>query len=125
MEFQLGHTHSNVTSIDMNESEDDLPPVKSVVTAVEFLHLGLDVWFTKERLQAMMRTKNSKITTFKMYYGVRPSLCATLWEDLQQTTVQNARIDDPHLNPKHFLMALHTLKKYPTDKERVGKSLEI
>ena len=36
------------------------------------------------------------------------------------TKIDDAKIDNDHLNPKMFLMALHTLKKYPTDDERMG-----
>lgn len=112
----------------MSTDESDLSddgsetPVKSVVTATEFLELGLSIWYTRGRLQTL-RSAKSKIGRFKEYYGVRPTLCASIWEDLQRTKVPEANIDDnneEHLNPRHFLMALHTLKRYPTDNERVG-----
>jgi hypothetical protein len=106
----------------MADSDNDVLPVKSVVTAKEFLDLGISNWYTKGRLRTL-RTTKSKINRFKHYYGVRPSLCASIWEDLQRTTVAAARVDDAHLNPKHFLMALHTLKRYPTDDERIGTSI--
>jgi DDE superfamily endonuclease len=61
-------------------------------------------------------------------FGVKPLTCALIWEDLK-TTVNNEL--DPSgkpllpvtgnmLNPRHFLMALHHLKKYPTDLDREG-----
>jgi DDE superfamily endonuclease len=106
-------------SVTSDLSDDGSEQVKSALTAAEFLQLGLSVWYTQERLRTL-RTNKSKINRFKSYYGLRPSLCASIWEDLQRTKVEEARIDSDHLNPKHFLMALHTLKKYPTDDEREG-----
>ncbi|KAG7342239.1 DDE superfamily endonuclease [Nitzschia inconspicua] len=100
----------------------DRPPTKSVVTANEFLDLGISVWYTQGRKRTL-RSKKSKIGRFKDYYGVSPLLCASMWEDLQRTNIAEANIDDgskEHLNPKHFLMALNTLKRYPTDNEREG-----
>jgi DDE superfamily endonuclease len=103
--------------------DDNEAKVRSVLTAAEFLELGISVWYTKGRLRCL-RTKKSKIGRFKSYYGCLPSICAQLWEDLQRTKVEQARLDkddDPdYINPKYFLMALHTLKKYPTDYEREG-----
>jgi hypothetical protein len=100
-------------------SDDDSEgAVRSAVTAIEFLELGLSIWFKPWRLR-WIRTEKGKIRRFKDYYGVRPSLCASIWEDLQRTKILEAKLDH-HLDPKHFLMALHTLKRYPTDKEREG-----
>ena len=99
-------------------STDDELEVKSVLTATEFLELGLSIWYTRGRLSTL-RSKKSRIKQFVGYYGIRPSLCATIWIDLQTTSNLDAKIDDDP-QPKHFLMALHTLKKYPTDDEREG-----
>jgi hypothetical protein len=61
----------------MADSDDDVLPVKSVVTAKEFLDLGILIWYTKGRLRTL-RTTKSKINRFKHYYGVRPSLCDSI-----------------------------------------------
>ena len=39
-------------------------------------------------------------------------------EDLQTTTIEAARVLPNQLNVDHFLMAMHHLKRYPTDLER-------
>ena len=105
----------------MEEDDVDAYGVKSILTADEFLELGLSVWYTPERIQSTLRSKATKLDRFNDYYGCRPLVVATLWEDLQRTKIEEARLDDAdELNPKHFLMALHTLKCYPTDNERVG-----
>ena len=103
-----------------SDTEDsDISAVRSLLTSMEFLELGLSVWYSPARLKTL-RSMKTKISWFKDYYGCRPSVVATIWEDLQTTTVDEARLDEDRLNPKHFLMALHTLKRYPTDNEREG-----
>jgi hypothetical protein len=104
---------------DITTDDDSVAVIESAVTANEFLELGLGVWYTASKLRTF-RTQKSKVGRFIDYYGVRPSLCASIWEDLQCTKVAEAKLDENHLNPKHFLMALHTLKRYPTDNEREG-----
>lgn len=100
-------------------ADENSTTVPSLVTAAEFLELGLSVWYTNERLRNF-RTTWSKTNLFVDYYGARPSLVATLWEDLQLTNIEAAKLEENRLMPKHFLMALHTLKRYPTDNERMG-----
>jgi hypothetical protein len=49
------------------------------------------------RLQKF-RTKRTKVSRFVSFYGIRPSLCATIWIDLQTTENLDAKLDDrPHL----------------------------
>mmetsp|Transcript_49 Transcript_49/g.73 ORF Transcript_49/g.73 Transcript_49/m.73 type:complete len:339 (+) Transcript_49:84-1100(+) len=65
--------------------------------------------------KAMAETNDAR---FKAHYGVFPSVCCCLWKDLQTTSVEEARIEPKDINLKHFFMALHTLRKYPTEYER-------
>ena len=54
------------------------------------------------------------------HFGPTLEVCATIYEDLQKTTINEARID-PKLNDnsiEHYLMALHSLKCYPTESQR-------
>lgn len=116
----MGDVEGDLSS--SNNSSGSAVQVNSVVTADEFLQMGLSIWYTPGRLRTL-RKKMTKIARFKVYYGLRPNLCATIWEDLQRTDVQEAKIDGnnpDYLNPKYFLMALNTLKRYPTDTEREG-----
>ena len=43
-----------------------------------------------------------------------------IWEDLQTTEVEEARIPAEHLKVEYFLMAMHHLKRYPTEIKREG-----
>ena len=44
-----------------------------------------------------------------------------IWEDLQTTEVEEARIPAEHLKVEYFLMAMHHLKRYPTEIKREGR----
>lgn len=100
------------------DETNTIKTIPGILTPQEFLELGISVWYTPGRLR-LLRTKKSKIGRFKSYYGCRPSVCAALWEDLMITTVEDARLPEDS-DPKHFLMCLHTLKRYPTDENREG-----
>jgi hypothetical protein len=77
------------------------------------------LFFTEERIKTF-QSYNSRVSNFKEHFGCSPLVAAKLWEDLQRTSIPEAKLDPDHLVPKHLLMALHHLQKYPTDKERVG-----
>ncbi|MEL7338863.1 MAG: transposase family protein [Bacteroidota bacterium] len=103
---------------DDTDSSSDHDIVLSLLTTDEFLELGLSVWYTDDRVATFNYER--RVKSFVDFYGCKPKLVATLWEDLQRTDVNEARLAENRLVPKNFLMALHTLKKYPTDNERVG-----
>lgn len=61
------------------------------------------------------------ITDFKAFYGSHPVVLAQLWEDLQTTTIPDARINTTKkrsVHLKNFLRANLFLKQYPTEKQR-------
>ena len=49
---------------------------------------------------------------------MKPVVVARLWEDLQTTAVNDAHVSAEDLSLSHLLMALHHLKRYPTELER-------
>jgi hypothetical protein len=53
-------------------------------------------------------------------FGSIPYVCATIWEDLQTTIVEEAWVPVEDLQFEHFLMAMHHLKRYPTEVKREG-----
>lgn len=90
-----------------------------ILTANEFLRKGLEmVGFDRRRQQRVKRATN--IQRFKDYYGSRPIVYAQIWEDLQTTDIQDARIDSSKCCVESFLMAIHFLKCYPTEGVRAG-----
>lgn len=99
-------------------SEDEAGhSVRSILTADEFMDLGLSVFFQEDKRNVSAKTN---VDRFNSYYGCLPILCAMLWEDLQRTNTRRARVKQSKLVPKYFLMALHHLKVYPTEMQAEG-----
>lgn len=60
--------------------------------------------------------RKTKIRRFKSHFGSHPTVYAELWEELQTTDIENARLlsgDDKHF--KMFMMTLFYLKTYPLE----------
>lgn len=109
-----------------DDNDDDLTRVPSIVMPNEFLALGLSVFYRATRIRRSSKIMN--VARFKKCFGIKPVACSTVWEDLQTTT--NDDLDNwgtpllpvkgNKLQPRYFLMALHHLKRYPTEVEREG-----
>lgn len=83
--------------------------------------MGIDI----ARQQRVKRETN--LEDFKAFYGVHPLVITRIWEDLQITPVQEARIyptpqwiSNGMVTLKNFLHAFHFLKRYQTESERKG-----
>jgi hypothetical protein len=84
-----------------------------IFTTDEILAAGLELFkFDGARQRSVCRKQN--IDRFKTLYGSLPCVCAQIWDDLQSTHIQEARI---HVTKpaaiKYFFMTLHFLKAYP------------
>jgi hypothetical protein len=91
--------------------------VTSLFTADEILKIGLKlVGYKRRRIRRCK--KDTNVDRFVEHYGAIPAIYACIWEDLQTTGVQEARVPDEDLNVQYFLMAAHHLKRYPTEGER-------
>jgi hypothetical protein len=91
----------------------------SIITPDEFLFLGLKlVGYKRRRIRSAKKKTN--IDRFVAHFGSVPCICASIWEDFQTTQVIEARVPVEDLNVEYFLalMALHHLKRYPTEGER-------
>ena len=98
-------TAATVSTGSTNEDTDDQEPVASVVTANEFLELGLNKFFDGDQLRNVKKKDN--LDRFVAQYGCLPRVCAMLWEDLQRTRVPRARLKRSKTISDHFLMTLH------------------
>ena len=88
-----------------------------IVTADEMMNTGLlYARFTKARIDRCKRDTNVK--RFVSHFGSIPEVVVLIFEDLQLTDIDEARLDPKDVNLKFFLMALHFLKCYPTENER-------
>jgi hypothetical protein len=92
--------------------------VSSVVTADEFLDMGLRVHYNEKQLQNSKRS--TKLDWFVSQYGCSPLICAMLWNDLQTTTMPRAKVKRSKAKPQLFLMTLHHFKVYPRELQAKG-----
>ena len=81
--------------------------------------IGVD--HTRQKRQ----NENSNLEDFKAHYCVDPIVVAQIWEELQTTTIKEARIQAKHVhnrnsgcNVKNYLRSIHFLMRYATDRER-------
>jgi hypothetical protein len=95
-----------------------------IFSADEILSIGLTVMnFHRGRQENVCRETN--LDRFLSHYGSNPAVYAQIWEDLQTTEIEDARIDAATAKNglQHFLMAIHFLKCYPT--RRVQEGVEL
>ena len=98
-------------------SDDDLDRPVVVYTAAQILYRGLRlVHYKRRRIRRAGRKRN--IERFKGHFGAKPHVLAQIWEDLQITDVEEARLLPVDAKLDKFLMAFHMLRKYPTELER-------
>jgi hypothetical protein len=106
-------------SNDDTSDDDDNHGVTSILTPSELLKIGLNlVGFTRRRIRRAKTTTNMK--RFKSFFGSSPAVIAMIWEDLQKTRINEARVPPQDRKIKYILMAMHHLKCYPTEIEREG-----
>lgn len=91
-----------------------------ILTANEILVSGLCVGgFDECQLTGVQRSEN--VERFKSIYGSDPQVYANIWEDLQMTTIADARVDNANESDlKSYFMALSFFQLY--EKERVREA---
>ena len=75
------------------------------------------VHFTEARINRVKKW-STNIQRFKDHYGCNPSVAAQIFEDLQMTEVDEARLGKNKININYFLSTLYFLKVYETEKRR-------
>jgi len=102
-----------------NESEEDsdVDPNVVVYTSGEIMRRGLLlVNYTRRRIKRAKKWTNED--RFVTHFGSHPLILAEIFEDLQRSGVEEAFVPPQDANLDWFLMAMHHLKCYPTEKER-------
>jgi len=90
-----------------------------IFTLDEILQKGLELCgFDRRRQSNVKRTTN--LRRFKSHFGSNPIVYAQIWEDLQTTEIPEANISSSKPCIDSFLMAMHLLKRYPTEDEQEG-----
>lgn len=100
----------------MDEEEDLL-----IVTDDEIMNVGLSLMrYSDEKIGRVDIKEN--LLRFCSLFGLTPIACAQLWEALQVTDLEDARVEGTLAQLEKylrlFLMALHWLKCYPTEAQR-------
>lgn len=90
--------------------------LNSVITIDEMLCDGLKLAGFSEEKQK--KQPKSNVRDFIDRYGSNPTVLCCIWEDLQLSQNELARVPEEKLNINHYLMAHHFLKQYPTESER-------
>jgi len=90
-----------------------------ILTEAEIMLRGLELCgFDRSRQKRVKWETNRR--RFKSHYGSDPVVYAQIWEDLQTTKIPEANILNVKPCVDSFLMAVHFLKCYPTEKEQEG-----
>lgn len=111
----------NDTSAENDEQEsgddDDDNLVTSIYTPKALMRIGLKlVGFKRRRIKKACEETNKG--RFIGHFGVFPYEATLIWEDLQR--MGTALFPESNRKINYFLMALHFLKRYPTEIEREG-----
>ena len=100
--------------------DNDNRGITSIITLNEMLKVGLKIGgYKNHRINRAKKATN--IERFKSLYGSTPRVVALIWEDLQTIQVEAAHVLPRDRKVKFFLMALHHLKRYPTEYEWEAK----
>ena len=100
-------------SEDVSSDEENPPPIGHILTVIEMQEFGVKLTYNEKR------TKRAKTETnegrFLKSFGVTPKTACVIYENLQQTTNQTARIEKPDATAlRYFLISLYFLRNYPT-----------
>ena len=88
-------------------------------TSREMMARGLELAGFDPQRQSVRYRQN--LERFKSFYGSKPIVCAQIWEDLQTTDIEEARIEaNNQKDVDYFLMAHHFLTCYPLENQRAG-----
>jgi hypothetical protein len=106
---------SNGSNVDGDEEQ----PINHLVTSGQMMYLGLRLLRYQSR--RLKRCKNKvNYQRFKSHYGVSPCTAAWIYSDMQSTEIEEARLRGSESDLKFFFMALHYLRKYPTEEDIVA-----
>jgi DDE superfamily endonuclease len=98
------------------DSDVRLHSVHHFVNPDTMMMTGLQNFCSKRQIRRWQQEKRKR--KFQRKFGVSPVVAVLIWEDLQTTSFPEAHVEGNRLNIRYFLMALHHLKKYPTDEDR-------
>jgi hypothetical protein len=105
---------------DLNDSLASLDLDLAIYTKNEVRQKGLSLlgWSEKQIGRIQNVTADERL---RSDYGANPHIIAQLWEDLQITNIDEARIDNAKYSIEDLLRALYFLRLYPTEVQAENK----
>ena len=91
--------------------------VGHVVTLLEMQREGLLIAHYTEQRYARTKKHYANSDRFLECFGVRPATACTIYEDLQTTDIETAKIKGSPLELKYFLLGLYFLAHYPKESQ--------
>lgn len=105
----------DVVRDDVVRVRDDV--ARDIVTPRRMMNYGLKL--VNYRSKVIKRScYRTNLRRFVSHFGSSPLVLSLIYAELQTTPIAEARIPVENLNLKHFLIAMHALKRYPTEEER-------
>jgi hypothetical protein len=99
-----------------------MPTIANIIlfTVDEVMDRGL-AYVDKRSQAGVMRS--TKVARFRSFFGSLPVVYAQLWEDLQTTSIDDARlvVADPERDLKYLLFSIYYLKSYPIENDSSGR----
>jgi len=96
-----------------DDDDNDL----EIYTMDEMLEIGLKLLRWEDHQLARV-CRETRVTRYRGHFGANPGVYAQMWEDLQTTTMEDARVAPSRRCIKQFHAALHFLYRYPAEIER-------
>jgi hypothetical protein len=110
---------STNTMVEVASDDDEHDNGLLVFTANEILMIRLKLVLGYKKRRIRRAKKQTNLDRFHGHFGSNPNVLAEILEDLQTTEeVEEAQVPPEKLNIKYFLMAMHHLKRYPTEIDR-------
>lgn len=89
-----------------------------ILTPKEMLQAGLEAMhYSADRINRV-KNQSTNIQRFKDHFGCHPHVAATIFEELQITRLDSARLGKNKVSAFYFLASLYFLKVYETEKRR-------
>ena len=97
-------------------AKEDAAGPSRILSKNEVLKLGL--LYVSDDISRSRAKQSTHINSFKKLYGSDPAVIAKIWNELQTTTVKEAKIDGVSACLKGFFITMHFLKRYATETEQ-------
>ena len=100
----------------IDNEDDDLIAPKLILTPEEILFTGLRLVNYPVSHIHRVKNRSTNTTRFKGHFGCNQYVAAAIFEDLQISATDEARLDENKISIKYFLQSLHFLYVYDVER---------